>query len=76
MEPIVAILFMSGIILAITGAGRASAILRVGRGVVADDRGGSQPIPLRQRSEITALLWLAVSLYGLLLASAGVIAGR
>ncbi len=76
MDPIVAILFMSGIILTITGAGRATATLRVGRGVVADDRGGTQPVPLRERSDVTALLWLAVSLYGLFLASAGILAGR
>jgi hypothetical protein len=76
MEPIVAILFMSGIILTIVGAGRAVAIVRVARGVVADERGGTQPIPLLERSDIATLLWLAVSLYGLLLASAGIIAGR
>jgi hypothetical protein len=76
MEPIVAILFMSGIVLTIVGAGRAVAIARVWRGVIADDRGGTQPIPLRERSDIATLLWLAVTFYGLFLASAGIIAGR
>ena len=76
MDPIVAILFMSGIILTITGAGRATANLRVGRGVVADDRGGTQPIPLHERADIKALLWLAVALYGLFLATSGILAGR
>ena len=76
MEPIVAVLFMSGIILTIVGAGRATAIIRVGRGVVANERGGTQPIPLRERSDIATLAWLAVSAYGLLLASAGILLGR
>ena len=76
MEPIVAILFMSGIILTIVGAGRAVAIARVGRGVIADDRGGTQPIPLRERTDVARLIWLAVSLYGLFLAAAGIVAGR
>jgi hypothetical protein len=76
MEPIVAIMFMSGIILIITGAGRALSVVRVTRGVVADDRGGTQPLPLHERSEVVTLVWLAVSVYGLFLASAGIIAGR
>ena len=75
MEPAVAVLFMSGIILAIVGSGRAIAI-RVGRGVIADDRGGTAPIPLKIRPVVARLLWLAVGLYGLFLASAGVIFGR
>ena len=76
MEPIVAIQLMSGIVLTIVGAGRVVAIVRVERGVVADDRGGTQPIPLLERSDVATLLWLAVSLYGLFLASAGIIASR
>jgi hypothetical protein len=75
MEPAVAVIFMSGIILTIVGSGRAVAI-RVGRGVIADDAAGTQPIPLRERSDLARLLWLAVALYGLFLASAGVILGR
>ena len=75
MEPVVAVLFMSGIVLAIVGSGRAIAI-RMGRGVIADDRGGTTPVPLRERPDVARLLWLAVGLYGLFLASAGIINGR
>ena len=75
MEPVVAVLFMSGIILTIVGSGRAIAI-RMGRGVIADDRGGTTPAPLRERPDVARLLWLAVGLYGLFLASAGIIYGR
>lgn len=75
MEPVVAVLFMSGIILTIVGSGRAISI-RMGRGVIADDRGGTTPIPLWERPDVARLLWLAVGLYGLFLASAGVIYGR
>jgi len=75
MEPAVAVLFMSGIILAIVGTGRAVAI-RVGRGVVAGDEGGTQPIPFQERPDVVRLIWLAVALYGLFLACAGVIFGR
>lgn len=76
MEPVVAILFMSGIILTIVGAGRAVVAARVWRGVVADEGGRAQPIPLRERSDIATLMWLAVALYGLFLASSGILAGR
>ena len=71
MEPVVAVMFMSGIILAITGSGRALAI-RVGGGVVASDEGGTQPIPLRVRPDVATMLWLAVAIYGLFLAAAAV----
>jgi hypothetical protein len=79
VEPSVAVLFMSGVILTIVGSGRAVAI-RMGRGVVADDAGGTQPIPvpipIRIRPDVARLLWLAVGLYGLFLATAGVAFGR
>ena len=75
MEPSVAVLFMSGIILTIVGSGRAVAI-RMGRGVVADDHGGTQLVPIRVRPDVARLLWLAVGLYGLFLATAGVAFGR
>ncbi len=75
MEPAVAVLFMSGIILTIVGSGRA-AVSRVGRGVVASDEGGTQPIPIQERPDVVRLTWLAVALYGLFLAAAGVIFGR
>ena len=71
MEPVVAVMFMSGIILAITGSGRALAI-RVGGGVVASDEGGTQPIPLRVRPDVATMLWLAIAIYGLFLAAAAV----
>jgi hypothetical protein len=74
VEPSVAVLFMSGIILSIVGSGRAVAT-RVSRGVIADDRGGTQPIPVRVRPDVARLLWLAVGLYGLFLAAAGVAFG-
>jgi hypothetical protein len=75
MEPAVAVLFMSGIILTIVGSGRAVAI-RVGHGVIAGDDAGTAPIPIHERPDIARLVWLAVSLYGLFLAAAGVIFGR
>ncbi|MFL5684544.1 MAG: hypothetical protein ACJ77D_00685 [Chloroflexota bacterium] len=75
MEPVVAVLFMSGIILAIVGSGRAISI-RMTRGVIADDRGGTTPIPVWARPDVARLLWLAVGLYGLFLAAAGVVYGR
>ncbi|HSL77481.1 MAG TPA: hypothetical protein VK867_11080 [Candidatus Limnocylindrales bacterium] len=75
MEPAVAVLFMSGIILTIVGSGRAMTI-RTGRGVIADDRGGTAPIPVKVRPDVAQLLWLAVGLYGLFLAAAGVAFGR
>jgi hypothetical protein len=71
VEPVVAVMFMSGIILTITGSGRALAI-RVGGGVVASDEGGTQPIPLRVRPDVATMLWLAVAIYGLFLAAAAV----
>ena len=75
MEPSVAVLFMSGIILTIVGSGRAVAI-RMGRGVIADDTGGTTPIAMRIRPDVAQLLWLAVGLYGLFLAASGVAFGR
>ena len=75
MEPAVAVLFMSGIILTIVGSGRA-VVSRGGRGIVASDEGGTQPIPIQERPDIVRLTWLAVALYGLFLAVAGVILGR
>lgn len=75
MEPSVAVLFMSGIILTIVGSGRAASV-RMGRGVIADDGAGTQPIPFRVRPDVAQLLWLATSLYGLFLAAAGVAFGR
>ena len=75
MEPAVAVLFMSGIILTIVGSGRAVAI-RVGHGVIAGDDAGTAPIPILERPDVARLVWLAVSLYGLFLAAAGVILGR
>ena len=75
MEPSVAVLFMSGIILTIVGSSRVVAT-RIGRGVIASDDAGSQPIPILDRPDVARLVWLAVGLYGLFLASAGVIFGR
>ena len=75
MEPAVAVLFMSGIILTIVGSTRAVS-MRIGRGVIAGDDAGTQPIPVLDRPDIARLVWLAVALYGLFLASAGVIFGR
>ena len=75
MEPTIAVMFMSGIILTIVGVGRALAI-RVAGGAVASDKVGTQPIPLRVRPDIAALLWLGVGIYGLFLAAAAVAVGR
>ena len=75
MEPAVAVLFMSGIILTIVGSGRA-VVSRLGRGVVANDKGGTQPMPFQERPDVVRLVWLGVALYGLFLAAAGVVFGR
>jgi len=75
MEPVSAVMFMSGIILTIVGSGRAVA-LRLGAGVVASDDAGSQPIPLRVRPDVATMLWVAVALYGLFLASTAVTISR
>ena len=75
MEPVSAVMFMSGIILTIVGSGRAVA-LRLGVGVVASDEGGNQPIPLHVRSDVATLLWVAVALYGLFLATTAVAISR
>ena len=75
MEPAVAVLFMSGIILTIVGSGRA-VVSRVGRGVIAGDETGTRQIPIQERPDVVRLVWLAVALYGLFLAAAGVIFGR
>lgn len=77
MEPVSAVMFMSGIILTIVGSGRAMA-LRVGRAVVASDDvvTRDQPIPFRVRSDVATLLWVAVALYGLFLASTAVAISR
>lgn len=75
MEPISAVMFMSGIILTIVGAGRALAS-RAASAVVAGDEVGSQPFPIRIRPDVATLLWLAVGLYGLFLASAAVALSR
>ena len=75
MEPVSAVMFMSGIILTITGSGRALAI-RVGRAVVASDDVATQPVALKVRPDIAALLWLAVALYGLFLASTAIAISR
>lgn len=75
MEPVSAVMFMSGIILTITGSGRALAI-RVGRAVVASDDVAAQPFTLKVRPDVAALLWLAVALYGLFLASTAIAISR
>jgi hypothetical protein len=75
MEPSVAVLFMSGIILTIVGSSRVVAA-RIGRGVIAADDAGTQPIPILDRPDVARIVWLAVGMYGLFLASAGVIFGR
>ena len=75
MEPISAVMFMSGIILAIVGSGRALAS-RGGRAVVSSDEVGTQPFPIRVPPDVATLLWVAVGLYGLFLASAAVALSR
>lgn len=75
MEPVVAVMFMSGVILTIVGSGRAVAT-RMGSGVVASDDAGSQPIPLRVRSDVATMLWAALGIYGLFLAAAAVAVSR
>ena len=78
MEPVSAVMFMSGIILTIVGSGRAVAI-RMARPVVASDDAVArdpQPFPLRIRPDVATLLWLAVSCYGLFLAATAIAISR
>lgn len=75
MEPVVAVMFMSGVILTIVGAGRAVAS-RVGSGVVASDDAVSEPIPWRIRPDVATMLWIALGIYGLFLAAAAVAVSR
>ena len=75
MEPVSAVMFMSGIILTIVGSGRALAS-RVGSRAVASDDVGGQSFPIRIRPDVATMLWLAVGLYGLFLASAAVALSR
>jgi hypothetical protein len=74
VEPTIAVMFMSGVILSIVGAGRAIAV-RARRGVLADEAGTST-VPVWARPDVAVLLWSALSLYGLFLAAAGVAFGR
>src|SRR5262245_61760038 len=76
MEPIVAILFLSGIVLTIVGSGRAINLIRVHGRLLLEDPAGSQPVPLHERPDVATLTWLAVAAYGLFLASAGILFGR
>ena len=75
MDPVAAVMFMSDIILTIAGAGRALAI-RVAGGAIAGEEGGTELIPIRIRSDVATLLWLAVGVYGLFLAAAAVAISR
>jgi hypothetical protein len=75
MEPVVAVMFMSGVILAIVGSGRAVAT-RTGSGVVASDDAGNQPIPLRIRPDVATMLWVVLGIYGMFLAAAAIAVSR
>jgi hypothetical protein len=75
VEPVVAVMFMSGVILTIVGSGRAVAT-RVGSGVVASDEVANQPIPLRVPSDVATMLWVGLAIYGLFLAAAAVAVSR
>jgi hypothetical protein len=75
VEPVVAVMFMSGIILTIVGSGRAVAS-RVGSGVVAGDDVVNQPIPIRVRPDVAIMLWVAIGIYGLFLAAAAIAVSR
>ena len=75
MEPVVAVMFMSGVILSIVGSGRAVAS-RIASGVVAADDAGNQPIPLRIRPDVATVLWVALGTYGLFLAAVAVALSR
>ncbi|HET7168452.1 MAG TPA: hypothetical protein VFI69_04560 [Candidatus Limnocylindrales bacterium] len=61
MTPIAVVLFMTGIVSLIVGAVRAVSALRAGT---------------LSRPSLPAGAWLAMSLYGLILASAGIVIGR
>ena len=61
MTPIAVVLFMTGIVSLIVGAVRAVSALRTGT---------------LSRPSLPAGAWLAMSLYGLILASAGIVIGR
>jgi hypothetical protein len=75
VEPVVAVMFMSGVILSIVGSGRAVAS-RIASGVVASDDAGTQPIPLRMRPDVAMGLWVALGIYGLFLAAVAVVVSR
>jgi hypothetical protein len=75
VEPVVAVMFMSGVILTIVGSGRAVAT-RLGSGVVASNDAGDHPIPLRVRPDVATMLWVALGIYGLFLAAAAVAVSR
>jgi hypothetical protein len=75
MEPVVAVMFMSGVILAIVGSSRAVAT-RMGSGVVASDDAGNQPIPLRIRPDVATMLWVVLGIYGMFLAAAAIAVSR
>jgi hypothetical protein len=74
VEPIIAVIFMSGIILTIVGAGRAVA-LRGRRSALAEE-GTTTTVPVWARPDVATVLWSAMSVYGLFLAAAGVALGR
>jgi hypothetical protein len=75
VEPVVAVMFMSGVILTIVGSGRAVAT-RLGSGVVASDEAGTQPIAIRIPSDVARILWVTLGIYGLFLAAAAIAVSR
>ena len=76
MSPIAAVIFMSGVIALLVGSIRAGRAIRTFVTVRADDRPArSQPEP-GVRDALPSAAWLAVSLYGLVLASAGMLLTR
>ncbi len=61
MSPIAVVLFMTGVVALLGGAGRLVMAYRSGA---------------LQRPTLPAAAWLAMSLYGLILASVGIVIGR
>ena len=74
MSPIAAVIFMSGVIALLVGSIRAGRAIRSLVTVRADDR--PSPPESSVRDALPGAAWLAVSVYGLVLASAAMLLSR
>ena len=74
MSPITAVIFMSGVFALLVGSIRAGRAIRTFVTVRADHRRAAPEPSVREA--LPSAAWLAVSLYGLVLASAGMLLTR